>query len=52
VVDLSKTQTSTRRASMRYADISRREQRFLDFTSLTVEEFDKLVPVFEEEFQK
>jgi hypothetical protein len=37
---------------MRYADISRREQRFLDFTSLTVEEFDKLVPVFEEEFQK
>lgn len=37
---------------MRDADISRREQKCLDFTSLTVEEFDKLVPVFEEEFQK
>jgi hypothetical protein len=37
---------------MRYADVSRREQKCLDFTSLTVEEFEKLVPVFEEEFQK
>jgi hypothetical protein len=37
---------------MRYADISRREQKFLDFTSITREEFEKLVPVFEEEFQK
>src|SRR5258708_15039085 len=37
---------------MRYADRRRREQKCLDFTSLTVEEFDKLVPVFEEEFQK
>ncbi len=37
---------------MRYADISRREQKCLDFTSLTVEEFEKLVPVFEEEFQE
>jgi hypothetical protein len=37
---------------MRYADVSRREQKLQDVTSLTVKEFEKLVPVFEEEFQE
>jgi hypothetical protein len=37
---------------MRYADVRGKEQKFIDFTSLTVKEFDSLVPVFEEEFQK
>jgi Helix-turn-helix of DDE superfamily endonuclease len=37
---------------MRYADVSRKEKKCLDFTSLTVEEFEELTPVFEEEFQK
>jgi Helix-turn-helix of DDE superfamily endonuclease len=37
---------------MRYADVNRKDQKCLDFTSLTVEEFEKLVPVFEEEFQE
>jgi len=37
---------------MRYADVSRKEQKFQNFTSLTVKEFEKLVPVFEEEFQE
>jgi Helix-turn-helix of DDE superfamily endonuclease len=36
---------------MRYADVSRKERKCLDFTSLTVEEFEELVPIFEEEFQ-
>jgi hypothetical protein len=37
---------------LRYADESRREREFLDLTSLTVEEFDQLVPSFEEAFQE
>jgi Helix-turn-helix of DDE superfamily endonuclease len=37
---------------MRYADVSRKEQRFQDCTSMTVKEFEKLLPVFEEEFQE
>jgi len=37
---------------MRYADVSRKEKKCLDFTSLTVEEFEELVPIFEEEFQE
>ena len=37
---------------MRYADVRRKEQKFIDCTSLTGKEFDKLVPVFEEEFQE
>lgn len=37
---------------MRYADISRKEQKCQDLTSLTVEEFEKLVPIFEEAFQE
>src|SRR5205814_5774532 len=43
---------SLRRESMRYADVSRKEKKCLDFTSLTVEEFEELVPIFEEEFQE
>jgi DDE superfamily endonuclease len=35
---------------MRYAEVSRKELKFLDFTSLTVEEFQQLLPVFEKEF--
>lgn len=37
---------------MRYTDVSRKEKKCLDFTSLTVEEFEELVPIFEEEFKK
>ena len=37
---------------MRYADVSQKERKFLDLTSLTVEEFDQLVPAFEEAFQE
>jgi hypothetical protein len=35
---------------MRYAEVSRKELKFLDLTSLTVEEFQQLIPVFEKEF--
>ncbi len=35
---------------MRYAEVSRKELKFLDLTSLTVEEFQLLLPVFEKEF--
>ena len=37
---------------MRYAEVSQKELRFLDLTSLTVEEFQKLSPVFEEKFRE
>ena len=37
---------------MRYADVSQKERKFLDVTSLTVEEFDQLVPAFEGAFQE
>ena len=36
---------------MRYAEVSRQERKFLEVTSLTVEEFKQLVPAFEEAFQ-
>jgi hypothetical protein len=37
---------------LKYADVSRKELKFLDVTSLTVEEFNQLVPAFEEVFQE
>ena len=37
---------------MRYADVSQRELKFLDVTSLTAEEFNQLVPAFEKAFQE
>ena len=37
---------------MKYAEVSRKELKFLDVTSLTVEEFHQLVPAFEEAFQE
>jgi hypothetical protein len=37
---------------MRYADVSRKKRKLLNVTSITVEEFEQLVPVFEEEFQE
>ena len=37
---------------MRYAEVSQKERKFLDLTSLTVEAFDQLVPSFEEAFQE
>ena len=37
---------------LRYAEVSQKEPKFLDLTSLTVEEFDQLVPAFEEAFQE
>jgi len=39
-------------SGLRYAEVSQRELKFLDLTSLTVEEFDQLVPGFEEAFQE
>lgn len=38
-------------SGLRYAEVSQKELKFLDMTSLTVEEFDQLVPTFEEAFQ-
>jgi len=38
-------------ASVRYADVASRPTEFLDFTSLTVEEFQRLLPPFEAAFQ-
>jgi len=37
---------------MRYAEVSRKELKFLDLTSLTVEEFQQLLLVFEKEFRE
>jgi hypothetical protein len=37
---------------MRYAEVSRKELKFLDLTSLTIEEFQQLLPVFEKEFRE
>jgi hypothetical protein len=37
---------------MRYAEVSQKELKFLDLTSLTVEEFKQLLPTFEEKFQE
>jgi hypothetical protein len=37
---------------MRYAEISQKDMKFLDFTSLTVEEFEQLVPEFEKNYQE
>jgi DDE superfamily endonuclease len=39
-------------SGLRYAEVSQRELKFLDLTSLTVEEFGQLVPSFEEAFQE
>ena len=39
-------------SGLRYAEVSQRELKFLDMTSLTVEEFGQLVPSFEEAFQE
>src|SRR5438105_6212811 len=39
-------------SGLSYAEVSQRELKFLDMTSLTVEEFDQLVPGFEEAFQE
>jgi hypothetical protein len=36
----------------RYAQVSQKEQKVLEMTSLIVEEFDQLVPAFEEAFQE
>jgi hypothetical protein len=38
--------------ALRYAEISQKDMKFLDFTSLTVEEFEQLVPVFEKNYQE
>lgn len=39
-------------SGLRYAEVSQKERKFLDLTSLTVEEFKQLVPAFEEAFQE
>src|SRR6266478_4132433 len=38
-------------ASLRFADLQSRPTEFLDFTSLTLDEFQQLVPPFEAAFQ-
>src|SRR5215510_7239731 len=38
-------------ASVRFADVQSRPTEFLDFTSLTLDEFQQLVPPFEAAFQ-
>lgn len=38
--------------SLSYAEVSQKSTKFLEITSLTVEEFEQLVPVFEEKFQE
>jgi hypothetical protein len=38
-------------ASVRYVDVASRPTEFLDFTSLTLEEFQRLLPPFEAAFQ-
>ena len=38
-------------ASVRFTDVQARPTEFLDFTSLTLEEFQQLVPPFEAAFQ-
>ena len=38
-------------ASVRFADMQSRPTEFLDFTSLTLDEFQQLVPPFEAAFQ-
>jgi hypothetical protein len=38
-------------ASLRFADVQSRATEFLDFTSLTLDEFQQLVPSFEAAFQ-
>jgi hypothetical protein len=39
-------------SGLRYAEVSQRELKFLDMTSLMVEEFAQLVPAFEEAFEE
>ena len=39
-------------SGLRYAEVSQKEPKFLDMTSVTVEEFDQLVPAFEEAFEQ
>src|SRR5688572_33263124 len=41
----------TRMASIRFADVQTRPTELLDFTSLTLDEFQQLVPPFEAAFQ-
>src|SRR2546427_2380544 len=38
-------------ASVRYTDVQSRPTEFLDFTSVTLDEFQELVPPFEDAFQ-
>lgn len=38
--------------TLRYDEISQKIVKFLEFTSLTVEEFEQLVPVFEKNYQE
>src|SRR5579864_6506197 len=38
--------------AMRYVEVSQNIIKFLEFTSLTVEEFEQLLPVFEENYQE
>ena len=39
-------------AALRFADLQSRPTEFLDFTSLTLDEFSQLVPPFEAAFQE
>src|SRR5205807_9591226 len=44
--------TRSKSMALRYAEVSRKELKFLDLTSLTVEEFQQLAPRFEEKFRE
>jgi len=37
--------------ALSYAEVSQKDLKFLDLTSLTVEEFEQILPVFEEKFR-
>src|SRR5437764_8104728 len=39
-------------SGLRYTEVSQKDPKFLDMTSVTVEEFDQLVPAFEEAFEQ
>src|SRR2546423_15373427 len=39
-------------SGLKYVEVSQKELKFLDLTSLTVEEFGQLVPGFEQAFQE
>lgn len=52
VKDILRLNSRRKRDTIKYTDLSQHKQKFLDLTMLTVDEFDRLIPVFEENFQE